>query len=135
VQARLVVIAGEPDTATYDLQLPAIVGRSRSADVTLVHSLVSRQHCELFESNEMLMVRDLGSRNGTFVGDLRIAEEPMPIKPGDVLTVGGVTLRAEYAASSSPANGAQSPGQTVRRQRVSTDEDPDLTVREGDPPN
>lgn len=82
----------------------------------------------------MLMVRDLGSRNGTFVGDQRIADEPMPIKPGDVLTVGGVTLRAEYAASSSPANGAQ-PSEQTKRQRASTDEDPDLTVREGDPPN
>jgi len=134
VQARLVVIAGEPDATAYDLHLPAVVGRSRSADITLVHSLVSRQHCELFESNQMLMVRDLGSRNGTFVGDQRIADEPMPIKPGDVLTVGGVTLRAEYTASSGPANGAQPPEQT-KRQRASTDEDPDLTVREGDPPN
>ena len=36
----------------------------------------------------MLMVRDLGSLNGTFVGDMRLCEQAMPVKPGDLFTVG-----------------------------------------------
>ena len=44
----------------------------------------------------MLMVRDLGSLNGTFVGEMRIAEQAMPVKPGDLITVGPVTFRAVY---------------------------------------
>ena len=60
------------------------------------HPLVSRQHCEVFEADGLLMVRDLGSLNGTFVGETRIAEQAMPVKPGDLLTVGPVTFRAVY---------------------------------------
>ena len=45
---------------------------SRSTDVQLGHPLVSRRHCEVFESGGILMIRDLGSLNGTFVGPTRL---------------------------------------------------------------
>ena len=96
MEAKLVVVGGEMRVRQYDLRLPTVIGRSRSTDLMLGHPLVSRQHCEVFEANGMLMVRDLGSLNGTFVGELRIAEQPMPVKPGDLLTIGPVTFRAEY---------------------------------------
>jgi predicted component of type VI protein secretion system len=96
VEAKLVVVDGEMRIRQYVLRLPTVIGRSRSTDLMLGHPLVSRQHCEVFEANGMLMVRDLGSLNGTFVGELRIAEQPMPVKPGDLLTIGPVTFRAEY---------------------------------------
>jgi predicted component of type VI protein secretion system len=67
--------------------------------VRLGHPLVSRHHCEVFEADGILMVRDLGSLNGTFVGNTRIAEQAMPVQPGEVFTVGPVTLRAEYAGA------------------------------------
>ncbi len=96
MQAKLVVVGGKAMARQYDLDLPTVIGRSRSTDLTLRHPLVSRQHCEVFESNGMLMVRDLGSLNGTFIGDMRIAEQAMPVKPGDLLTIGPVTFRAVY---------------------------------------
>jgi pSer/pThr/pTyr-binding forkhead associated (FHA) protein len=96
VQASLKVIGGEEQTRQIELHLPAIVGRSRSTDVTLFHPLVSRQHCEIFEAEGRLMVRDLGSLNGTFVGEMRLAEEAVPLEPGERLTVGCITLLADY---------------------------------------
>ncbi len=96
VQAKLRVIGGEQQTRQIELHLPAIVGRSRTTDVTLFHPLVSRQHCEIFEAKGRLMVRDLGSLNGTFVGELRLAEEAVPLEPGERLTVGCITLLADY---------------------------------------
>jgi predicted component of type VI protein secretion system len=99
VEARLVVVRGDSQTRQFDLHLPTIIGRSRSTDVRLGHPLVSRQHCEVFESNGMLMVRDLGSLNGTFVGEMRIAEQAMPVKPGDLLTIGPVTFQAVYGST------------------------------------
>ena len=104
MEAKLVVVGGDATARQYDLELPTIIGRSRSTDLTLGHPLVSRQHCEVFEANGMLMVRDLGSLNGTFIGEMRLAEQPMPVKPGDLLTVGGVTFRAMYRA------GGEQPG-------------------------
>jgi pSer/pThr/pTyr-binding forkhead associated (FHA) protein len=99
VEAKLVVVGGD-SLRQYDLHLPTVIGRSRRTDLRLGHPLVSRQHCEVFEANGLLMVRDLGSLNGTFVGDTRIAEQAMPVKPGELLTVGPVTFRAEYLAAS-----------------------------------
>lgn len=98
MEAKLVLVENEGPLRWYDLRLPAIIGRSRKTDLTLGHPLVSRQHCEVFEANGMLMVRDLGSLNGTYVGETRIAEQAMPVKPGDLITVGPVTFRAEYRA-------------------------------------
>lgn len=117
MQARLKVIGGEEQTRQIELHLPAIVGRSRTTDVTLFHPLVSRQHCEIFESEGRLMVRDLGSLNGTFVGELRLTDDAVPLQPGDRLTVGCVTLLADYQplgdASSSENADSWSPGATV----------------------
>ena len=60
----------------------------------LDHSLISRHHCELYEENGQMMVRDLGSRNGTFIGGQRVETAPVPA--GELLTVGGITFRAIY---------------------------------------
>lgn len=77
------------------MKLPTVVGRGRNAGLTLPHPLVSRQHCEIYEDEGKLVVNDLGSLNGTFVGDQRI-NEPTYLMPGDLLTVGTVTFRAMY---------------------------------------
>jgi pSer/pThr/pTyr-binding forkhead associated (FHA) protein len=111
VQAKLVVVSGETNAHEFDIELPAIIGRSRNTAVTVGHPLVSRQHCEVFEADGLLMLRDLGSLNGTFVGQSRLADQPMPIQPGEEFTVGPVTFRADYRArdarySSSPWDAA-----------------------------
>jgi len=96
VDAKLVIVGGDEPARQYNLRLPTIIGRSRRTDLTLGHPLVSRQHCEVFEADGLLMVRDLGSLNGTFVGETRIADTAMPVQPGDLITVGPVTFRALY---------------------------------------
>ena len=113
IQAKLLVIGGEAEAEEITLQLPAIVGRSRDALINLSHPLVSRQHCELFEANGKLMVRDLDSLNGTFVGSRRISESVL--QPGDLLTVGTVTFRALYEPGAS--DGSEDGGEKVSRQR------------------
>ncbi len=94
--AKLVVVSGEPRNRKFVLELPAVIGRSRSTDLQLGHPLVSRRHCEVFERQGQLMLRDLGSLNGTFQGDLRLTDEPVAIQPGDRFNVGPITLQAEY---------------------------------------
>lgn len=115
MQAKLVVVDGKAKARQFDVVLPAIIGRNRSTDLTLGHPRVSRQHCEVFESDGLLMLCDLSSLNGTFVGGRRLAEQARPIEPGEQFTVGAVTFPAEYRAtgSRSQAAGAETNCQTV----------------------
>ncbi len=114
MEAKLVVVGGDAQVRQYDLHGPTIIGRSRTCDVRLAHPLVSRQHCEVFETNGVLMVRDLGSMHGTFVCDARIVDTAMPLKPGDLLNVGPVTLRAVYQTPQAEQAAAwESSGPTV----------------------
>lgn len=94
MDAKLVVVGGVSKPKEITLKLPAIIGRGREAGLTLRHALVSRNHCELFESDGYLVVRDMGSLNGTFVDNQQITEAVLP--PGHLLTVGTVTFRAAY---------------------------------------
>ena len=70
-----------------------MLGRSREADVTVAHPLISRRHCELSEAAGLLMLRDLVSLNGT-VGGRRISSAPL--LPGAEFTIGPLSFRILY---------------------------------------
>src|SRR5215813_210744 len=118
LNAKLVVVGGDVKTTEIKLKLPSTIGRGRGTSIVLPHPLISRQHCELYEVGGRLMVRDLGSLNGTFVNNQRIQESP--IEPGELLTVGTVTFRAVYeAADASPgAHKAGKSDKTVREEKT-----------------
>jgi hypothetical protein len=94
MDAELIVVGGKASKRAIKLKLPMIIGRGRNARLTIAHPMVSRQHTELFERDGLLMVRDLGSLNGTVVGGQRIQEAPLP--PEAEFTVGPLTFRAQY---------------------------------------
>lgn len=94
---RLVVVGAAEESIADCIpvpHLPLTIGRSRDNQVALSHPLVSRVHCELFERDGKLFVRDLASTNGTFVGSKRVDE--CELRPGALLTIGVVTFRAVY---------------------------------------
>lgn len=53
------------------------VGRDSSSDIQINDSSLSRQHFELVWDGKRAGIRDLGSTNGTFVGGVRISEQPL----------------------------------------------------------
>lgn len=79
-----------------DGRCPLRVGRSEPGNqVVLADHEVSRFHCELAARAEGVLVRDLGSTNGTGVGALRLRGQEAWLDPSGTaeLRVGGVTLR------------------------------------------
>ncbi len=120
LNAKLVVVGGDVKTTEINLKLPSTIGRGRGTSIVLPHPLISRQHCELYEAGGQLMVRDLGSLNGTFVNNQRITESP--IAPGELLTVGTVTFRAVYETAEPAAGGsggkAGKSDKTVREEKT-----------------
>jgi DNA-binding NtrC family response regulator len=53
---------------------PLLIGRNPQCHVVLDDAEVSGAHCEVRAGAEGLLLRDLGSKNGTFVGGLRVRE-------------------------------------------------------------
>ena len=51
------------------------LGRHDDCVIRIKSSQVSRRHCELFEVGGQLMLRDLGSSNGTYVNGKRVMGE------------------------------------------------------------
>src|SRR4051812_49990958 len=77
------------------------VGRHDDCQLRIKSSQVSRKHCELFEKKGLLLVKDLGSSNGTFVNGKRIQEQRV-LEPGDELTIGQVMLKVAKAGQAPP---------------------------------
>jgi DNA-binding NtrC family response regulator len=79
------------------------LGRGADADLRLDSTGVSRRHAELVRQGPVFSVRDLQSRNGTFVNGRRI--EHAALSEGDVLRLGdsiGVVARVEPERANEP---------------------------------
>ena len=97
IEAKLIVVGGDAKRSEVNLKsLPATIGRAKEASITLPHALVSRQHCEIYEENDRLCVKDLNSLNGTYLNNQKI-NGSATLLPGQLLTLGNVTFRADYS--------------------------------------
>ncbi len=68
-----------------------LVGTGPRADLALTDPRVSRRHLSLSPEGPRLRLRDLGSRNGTAVNDINVAEAW--ISGGETISLGETTLR------------------------------------------
>lgn len=68
-----------------------LVGRSDECDLKLDHKSVSKLHCVLFCDGTQVIVRDLGSTNGTRVNGQRVRRSPLTTD--DQLGIAGCSFR------------------------------------------
>lgn len=93
-RGRLIVVDGADEGRELSIERARVtIGRSLICDLVLADKAVSGTHCEIVASEKGVMLKDLGSTNGTTIGDLRIRE--VWIKPGTVIRAGQTTLRYE----------------------------------------
>ena len=90
---RLIIRTGPNPGMTFDLTKEVTMfGRDVTNDVVLGDAEVSRQHARLTRTPAGFVLEDLGSTNGTFVNNERLAA-PRVLSPGDLLGLGeNVTL-------------------------------------------
>jgi hypothetical protein len=100
---QLVVIRGRSSANSVKLQDGVTTaGRQDECQLRIKSSQVSRKHCQLFEKHGMLLVKDLGSSNGTFVNGKKI-EGQRVMEPGDELGIGPIVFRIEKIGQPVPA--------------------------------
>jgi pSer/pThr/pTyr-binding forkhead associated (FHA) protein len=68
-----------------------LVGRKEDCDLRLDHKSVSKLHCVLVKTDGLLLLRDLGSTNGTRVNGQRVRRAAL--LPNDQLNIAGYKFR------------------------------------------
>ena len=80
-----------PDGRRVALEQPTVIGSGEDVDVRLDDPCISRRHCVIEPSAERVLVRDLGSTNGTLLNGVRVPTAEL--RPGIMLTLGTTRLR------------------------------------------
>jgi hypothetical protein len=102
---RLVVNPGSPQAWEITLK-PGTnrIGRNEENDFTISHGSVSGAHCEITVSPEGVLLKDLGSTNGTFINRAPVGESWL--RPGQHVQFGAVDMTFESVAASPPVPAA-----------------------------
>jgi pSer/pThr/pTyr-binding forkhead associated (FHA) protein len=78
-----------------------VLGRSEEAQVRLDAPGVSRRHARIVVTDDGATIEDLGSKNGTFVGE-RLLEAPKALHDGDRVRLGRQLVVFRRSGSSVP---------------------------------
>lgn len=99
------------------------MGRDSTNELVLEDGAVSRQHCLIERQGPMIVVKDRGTPNGTFVNN-EFLSEPRELREGDRVYVGPFLLElVSLAAETGQAPRVAGPMGPVLRQRSMTSDD------------
>ena len=99
MDVKLVVLGGKNPGQEIALRGPEfLVGRAPECKLRPNSDLVSRRHCLISIGKDRVVIRDLGSRNGTLVNDEKIAGE-RELRSGDKLKVGPLEFEVQLSTS------------------------------------
>lgn len=103
---RLTITSGQLRGSVFDVPAGRVtIGRTPTAEITIDHSSVSREHAELVRTGAQVVLTDRGSTNGTRVND-QLLGGSRELHDGDIVRLGSVELR--FAAPSSRGGGSAS---------------------------
>lgn len=85
---------GTPVDVAKELTL---IGRQEECDVRLDHKSVSKMHCVIVKTDGLLLLRDLGSTNGTRVNGTRVRRAAL--LPNDKVSVANFHFRVLFGAA------------------------------------
>lgn len=103
MKVQLVVVRGKPEGKVIPLSGPNFkIGRGETCHLRPNSEQVSREHAEFTIGADSVMVRDLGSRNGTLLNGKALTAEAR-LKHGDLVQVGPLTFAVSIADVPAPA--------------------------------
>ncbi len=98
MRAQLIPVdGGAPIDITKDL---TVVGRKEDCDLKINHKSVSKMHCVLVKTDGLLLLRDLGSTNGTRVNGHRVRRAAL--LPKDQISIAGFKYLVHLGGPTEP---------------------------------
>jgi pSer/pThr/pTyr-binding forkhead associated (FHA) protein len=104
MKARIRVVSGPLAGQTIAVQTKLLVGRDEDCDLSAPCAFLSRHHCVLFFDGCSLRIRDLASKNGTFVNGHHIGANQVILLHDDLVAVGATQFLIELAPLSEEPN-------------------------------
>jgi hypothetical protein len=95
---------------------PLTIGRDAEAGIQILDRSASRFHCEIFPVGGMWFVKDLDSKNGTYVNDEKLEDEEL-LRYGDVIKIGTTEIVFEQGSAIADDDSSN---------RVSYNDDPEV---------
>jgi pSer/pThr/pTyr-binding forkhead associated (FHA) protein len=128
MKVQLIVVRGKPEGKVIPLAGSSFkIGRGETCHLRPNSEQVSREHAEFTIESSSVIVRDLGSRNGTLVNGKALTSEPCTLKDRDLVQVGPLTFAVSI--QDTPSSGklipAAAPGKPLPKASpddISTDD-------------
>lgn len=70
---------------------PILIGRANDSTLVLTDDYASTRHARISETNNVWYLEDLGSTNGTYVGEAKV-NGPIPLEAGVVVRIGKTAM-------------------------------------------
>jgi adenylate cyclase len=95
-------LIGADGVTAYELRegVMQTIGRGVQCEISIVDPTMSRRHAELVPDPDGLLIRDLGSSNGTFINGARVTEQRAVA--GDSVAFGKLTFKLVALAPPAP---------------------------------
>jgi len=107
MHVQLRVISGPFVGEAIQISRPKfIIGREQDCHLRPDSEFVSRHHCVLLLDEYTLRIRDLGSKNGTYVNGRRITGEVV-LCHDDMISLGEMTMQVDLVAAQLQRAGAE----------------------------
>lgn len=85
------------------------LGRDQTADIVIDDPTVSRKHAEIVHSNDEFVLMDLGSKNGSFVNEVKVDRMGQSLKDGDEIRFGPGHTALVFRENNAMESGIQEP--------------------------
>jgi len=88
--ASLILVRADGRQSEIPLRTRAIIGRQTDCQIRIPSAGISRHHCELTLADGKILLRDMGSSNGTYVNRQKIQQSQ--VAAGDLIGIGDMVF-------------------------------------------
>ncbi len=103
MDATVKVLGGPLSGQSVRLARKLLIGRAEDCDLRIESDFVSRYHCILLLDEFTLRLRDLGSKNGTYINGCRIGTNAVILLHDDNVCIGEVNLLIDLSPEAAQA--------------------------------